>query len=179
LFDRAKLQAGERVLVHGGAGAVGIFVIQLACSHGAHVIATASARNLNLAAELGAAETIDYRSAPFEDRVGNIDVVFDTVGGETLERSWKVLRDGGRLVTIVDVADVADERAKQAFFLVEARRSELAEIGRLVDAGQLRTVVDTVIPWSESSGIYAGVPARSGRGKLVVVPDDGAKTLSV
>jgi NADPH:quinone reductase-like Zn-dependent oxidoreductase len=172
LFDRAKLQPGERVLIHGGAGSVGSFAIQMARRHGARVITTVSARNIDLAKELGAAEVIDYKSEAFEDRVRDLDVVFDTVGGETLERSWKVLRDGGRLVTIADVTDVTDERAKQAFFLVKARRMELAEIARSLDNGDLRTLVDSVIPFSDASGVYAGGAVRTGCGKLVVVIDN-------
>ena len=96
LFDRARLQAGERVLVHGGAGAVGIFAIQLARFYGAHVTATASARNLEFVSQLGAEQVIDYQAARFEENVREMDVVFDTVGGETLRRSWGVLKPGGK-----------------------------------------------------------------------------------
>ena len=101
LFERAKLQPGERVLVHGGAGAVGIFVMQLAKLHGAQVIATLSARNSDFVTSLGANQVIDYRESRFEACVRDLDVVFDTVGGETLERSWNVLKPGGRMVTVV------------------------------------------------------------------------------
>lgn len=100
LFDRAKLQAGERVLVHGGAGAAGVFAMQIARFYGARVIATASARNIDFVSRLGAEQVIDYRAARFEERLQDIDVVFDTVGGETLERSWGVLKPGGRIITI-------------------------------------------------------------------------------
>ena len=91
LFEHAKLQPGERVLVQGGAGAVGLFAVQLAHLHGAHVIATASQKNLQLVAELGADEVIDYKASRFEDRSGKVDVVFDTAGGDALDRSWGVL----------------------------------------------------------------------------------------
>ena len=87
LFDRARLHAGESVLVHGGAGAVGLFAVQLARWRGAHVIATASARNLEFVRELGANEVLEYTAVRFEDKTGPIDVVFDAVGGDTLERS--------------------------------------------------------------------------------------------
>src|SRR6202046_2127175 len=108
LFDRAKLQAGERVLVHGGSGAVGIFAVQLARSRGAHVIATASEHNLAFVSELGADEVIDYRKERFEDRAGKVDVVFDTVGNETLQRSWGVLKKDGRMVTIASDVEGTD-----------------------------------------------------------------------
>src|SRR5262245_44348145 len=100
LFDRARLKSGEHVLVHGGAGAVGIFAIQLARFRGAHVTTTASARNHAFVAQLGAAQVIDYRAVRFEDNIRDIDVVFDTVGGDTLQRSWAVLKPGGRMITI-------------------------------------------------------------------------------
>src|SRR3954447_22235619 len=123
LFDRAKLQAGERVLIHGGAGAVGIFAIQLARSRGAYVVTTVSARNSEFVMGLGADEAIDYKAARFEDKAREIDVVFDAVGGDTLRRSWGVLKENGRLVTIAaDSETAADERTKRAFFIVEPNR---------------------------------------------------------
>lgn len=97
----AALKSGERVLVHGGAGGSGSMIVQLAKAKGAYVIATASARNHEYLRKIGADETIDYRATRFEDVVRNVDVVVDTVGGDTLSRSVQVLRDGGRLVTLV------------------------------------------------------------------------------
>ncbi len=129
LFERAKLQPGERVLVQGGAGAVGLFAVQLAHLHGAHVIATASQKNLQLVAELGADEVIDYRASRFEDRSGKVDVVFDTAGGDTLDRSWSVLNAGGRLVTIVSgLPDNAEQRVKDAFFIVEPSQNNCLKL---------------------------------------------------
>lgn len=106
---------------------------------GMHVTATASAHNLGFVKSLGADEVIDYRATPFEEAVGGMDVIFDAVGGETLARSWQVLKPGGRLVTIAGEESAStDERVKHAFFIVEARRDQLVEIARLLDAGQLR-----------------------------------------
>ncbi|MEO8126194.1 MAG: NADP-dependent oxidoreductase [Bryobacteraceae bacterium] len=172
LFERGKLQAGEHVLVHGGAGSVGIFVIQLARFRGARVFTTVSADDFDFVKDLGADEVIDYKAGPFEDKVSDIDLVFDAVGGETLRRSWGVLKENGRLVTIAaDSEGTREERAKQAFFIVEPRRDQLVEIGNLVDAGGLRTVVDTVLPMSRAGDAYAGKVQRSGRGKMVVSVD--------
>jgi NADPH:quinone reductase-like Zn-dependent oxidoreductase len=163
LFDRAKLQPRERVLIHGGAGGVGIFAIQLAHSRGAHVITTVSARNSEFVTELGANEVIDYKASPFENKARDIDVVFDTVGGDTLRRSWDILKPNGRLVTIAaDAETPPDERTKQAFFIVEPSRQQLLEIGNL------RPVVDTVLPFSQASDAYTGNVKKQGRGKLVV-----------
>jgi NADPH:quinone reductase-like Zn-dependent oxidoreductase len=170
LFDRAKLQAGERILVHGGAGAVSVFAIQLAHSRGAHVITTVSAHNVDFVKEIGADEVIDYKAAPFEDQVRDIDVVFDAVGGDTLQRSWSVMKPNGRLVTIAaDSETTADERIKQAFFIVEPNQRQLVEIGKLLDAGSLRAIVDTVLPLLRASEAYTGQVERKGRGRLVVV----------
>jgi NADPH:quinone reductase-like Zn-dependent oxidoreductase len=170
LFDRAKLQAEEHVLVHGGAGAVGIFAIQLARFQGAHVTATASARNLAFVSALGAERIIDYQAIRFEENVREMDVVFDTVGAETLQRSWSVLKPGGRMITIAaDSEATTDERVKQAFFIVEPNHEQLIQIGDLLDAGHLHTVVDVVLPFAQASAAYTGkVEQRRGRGKLVV-----------
>jgi NADPH:quinone reductase-like Zn-dependent oxidoreductase len=171
LFERAKMQPGERVLIQGGAGAVGLFAVQLAHQHGAHVIATASQKNLQLVAELGADEVIDYRASRFEDRSGKVDVVFDTVGGDALDRSWSVLNAGGRLVTIVSgLPDNAEQRVKDTFFIVEPSQKQLLEVARLLDAGTLKTYINAVVPFEEASNAYSGdVRGKLGYGKVVIV----------
>ncbi len=162
LFDRAKLKTGERVLIQGATGAVGIFAIQLARRCGAHVVVTASANDLEFARELGADEALDYRGEPFENRVRDIDVVFDAVGGDTLQRSLGVLNPNGRVVTIV-----GDSGAQPGFFIVEPRRDQLVEVGKLIDAGELRTFVSAVLPLAQASKAYTGRVERKARGKLV------------
>ena len=169
LFHRARLQAGERVLVHGGAGAVGAYVVQLARLHGAHVIATASGDGLGFVRELGVEQVIDYRNSRFEEILSGVDVVFDTVGGETLRRSWNVLAPGGRMVTIAASEEgTADRRAKEAFFIVEPDQKQLAEIAGLLEGRQLRPFVDAVIPLSQAAEAYAGKLPRQHPGKVVV-----------
>jgi NADPH:quinone reductase-like Zn-dependent oxidoreductase len=170
LFDRARLRAGERVLIHGGAGAVGICAIQLARLRGAHVTATASARNLAFVSQLGAEHVIDYRAVRFENNLRDMDVVFDTVGGETLQRSWGVLKAGGRMITIAaDSETTTDDRVKQAFFIVEPNREQLTQIGDWLEAGDLQPVVDAVLPLTRASEAYTGEAQRKhGRGKLVI-----------
>lgn len=169
LFERAKLRAGERVLIHGGAGAVGVYAIQLARRTGAHVITTVSARNIGFVRELGANEAIDYKAERFEQRLHDLDVVFDGVGGDTLDRSWQALKPNGRMVTIAaDSEGTAAERTKEAFFIVEPRQSELVEIARLIDAGEIRVIVDTVLPFDRASEVFTGKALKSGRGKIVV-----------
>lgn len=170
-LDRARLQASERILVQGGAGAVGVFVVQMARLRGAHVIATASARNLELVRGLGAEDTIDYASEKFEDQVQDLDVVFDCVGGHTLRRSWSVLKPDGRMVTIASDSEAAeDPRIKEAFFIVEPNSQQLAEIGKLLDLGKLRVFVDAEVPLSGAAAAYARkIETRRGYGKAVVV----------
>jgi len=143
---------------------------QLARWHGAHVAATASAHNLEFVKGLGANQVIDYKETPFEKEVQEMDVVFDTVGGDVLRRSWSVLKQGGRLVTIAaENETTGDERVKQAFFIVEPNRQQLTEIGRWLEAGDLRPVIDRVASFSQASKAYTGDVERKGRGKLVVM----------
>ena len=170
LFDRANLQPGERVLIHGGAGAVGLYAVQLAHLHKAHVIATASARNADFVRKLGAEEVIDYQTSRFENQVGKVDVVFDGVGGETLNRSWSVLRPGGRMVTIAaDSEGTSDERVKNAFFIVEPNQQHLVEIAKHLDDGNLRAFVKGTLPLNEASAAYsAAVSEKTGYGKIVI-----------
>src|SRR5262245_4152283 len=170
LFERAHLQAGERLLIHGGAGAVGVFAIQLACRRGAHVLTTASGRDRDFLLRLGARQVIDYHTERFEDVAKNVDVVFDAVGGSTLQRSWDVLGPGGRLVTIVSTVKSADdERTKQALFFVEPNRQQLCDVAALLDAGHLRPVVGATVPFTQAAAVYAPEPVRNRRpGKTVV-----------
>jgi len=166
LVERAGLVAGQRVLIHGAAGGVGNLAVQLAHSRGARVTATASAANLEFVRSLGAEEVIDYRAQRFEDVVRDVDVVFDTVGGETLEKSWGVLKPGGRLVTVAASGEqTTDERIRAAYFIVEPSRTQLEEIARLIDAGALRPVVGAVFPLAEARQAYESKP---GRGKVVL-----------
>ena len=169
LVERAKLARGERVLVHGAAGSVGLFAVQIAHGIGAHVIGTASGHNLEFVRSLGVDEVIDYRARSFEDAVTGIDVVFDTVGGDTLARSWGVLRLGGRMVTIAaDAEHTREQRVKDAFFIVEPNREQLTRISRMIDAGKLRVFVGAAFPLQEASQAYAHKPVR---GKVVLVVD--------
>jgi NADPH:quinone reductase-like Zn-dependent oxidoreductase len=171
LVERAGLVAGQRVLIHGAAGGVGTFAVQLARWRGAQVTGTASAANLDFVRSLGADEVIDYRAQRFEDVVRDVDVVFDTVGGETLERSWGVLKPGGRLVTVAASGErTTDERIRAAYFIVEPSLTQLTEIARLIDRGALRPVVGAVFPLAEARQAYQHKP---GHGKVVLRVVDG------
>ena len=169
LFERAGLGAGQRVLIHGAAGGVGSFAVQLAHWCGAHVIGTASARNLDFVRELGADEVIEYRTTRFEEIVRDLDAVLDTVGSETLHRSWGVLKPGGKLVTIAAQSEgTKDPAARDAFFVVEANRSQLAEIARLLDDGHIRPILDEAFPLAQAGQAYQRAQAGGHRGKVVL-----------
>ena len=166
LIDRAQVSAGQRVLIHGAAGGVGSFAVQLARRQGAHVIATASAANTDFVKELGADEVIDYQITPFETVAGDVDVVLDTVGGETRDRSWGVLRKGGRLVTIAaDAERLKEQRVRDAFFIVEPNRNQLIDISRLIDSGVIRPVVGAGFSMENFRQAYEQKPVR---GKTVL-----------
>jgi NADPH:quinone reductase-like Zn-dependent oxidoreductase len=170
LIDRAKLKPGERVLVHGGAGGVGLYAAQLAHARGAHVITTVSAQDIDFVKQLGADEAIDYKASRFEKEVRDVDVVFDAVGGDTLERSWGVLKPGGRMITIAaDGEGTTDQRVKDAFFIVEPNQKQLVEIAKQLDAGQLKAFVKTIVPLNQASAAYSGaVRDKSRHGKIVI-----------
>lgn len=172
LVDTADVRPGERVLVHAAAGGVGHFAVQIAKARGAYVIGTASAAKHDLVRELGADEVIDYRAVRFEDAVSDVDVVLDGLGGETAERSLKVLRAGGRLVTLPgpdDVPAVRDgDEVRAVWVLVEPDHLGLREIAALVEQGALRPVVDTVLPLSQAAKAHEiGEQGRT-TGKIVL-----------
>ena len=153
LFDTAQLQPGQRVLIHAGSGGVGHLAVQLAKWKGAYVFATASTKNQDLLRELGVDEPIDYTQQRFEDIARKIDIVLDTLGGETQERSWSVLKKGGVLVSLVQPP--SEEKAKElgvraAIIGVQPNGAQLAEIAKIIEAGKLAPVIDRILPLSEA-----------------------------
>jgi NADPH:quinone reductase-like Zn-dependent oxidoreductase len=171
LFDIAGLQKGQSVLIHGAAGGVGSFAVQFAKWKGAHVIGTASSRNAQFLKSIGADVVIDYKAERFEDIVHGVDVVLDTIGGDTFERSWSVLKPGGFLVTtIAGVSEGAAEahgvRAKG--LLTRADGSELAQIAAIIDEKHIRPVVTTVLPLSDARKAQEMSESRHTRGKIVL-----------
>lgn len=171
LFDHAGLTRGQSVLIHAAAGGVGTYAVQLAKGRGAHVIGTARAANERFLRDLGADEVIDYTAVRFEDRVKDVDIVLDSVGGDTLERSWGVLRKGGVLVTIADSAP-AERAAKYGVrgveFIVEPNRAQLIEIARLIETGALRVIVEATFPLAEARAAFERSLGGHNRGKIVL-----------
>src|SRR5437763_9830042 len=147
LHTHAQLLPGQHVLVHGGAGGVGAYAVQLAAAGGAQVSATASARDAGYVASLGAGQLIDYADR-FEDQVSGVDVVIDPVGGDTMARSWQVLRPGGILVAIAGEPDGHGGRddVRSCYFVVEPDGAQLRELASLIARGQLTAAVSQVFP---------------------------------
>jgi NADPH:quinone reductase-like Zn-dependent oxidoreductase len=170
LTAHGHLKSGQRVLIHGGAGSVGLFAVQFAKSLGAHVIATASASTIALVNDLGADQVLDYRNSRFDQELHDIDLVVDTVGGDTLTRSWSVLGPGGRVVTAASsIPEDAPQRVKDAFFLVQPDGLRLAEIANLLDTGKLRTFVKIVTALQNAEQAFKGsLPSQLGYGKTVI-----------
>ena len=171
LFDSAGLTRGQTVLIHAAAGGVGHFGVQLARWKGAHVIGTASARNASLVRALGADHVIDYMARRFEDAVCGVDVVLDTVGGDVQRRSWKVLKRGGILVSVVappSAEEAARHQARAAFPVIQPDAAQLSEIARLVDEGKLRPVVQIVLQLDEARRAHEMSQIGQARGKIVL-----------
>jgi NADPH:quinone reductase-like Zn-dependent oxidoreductase len=170
LFVHGGLSSGQTALIHGAAGGVGVIATQLARWKGARVITTASARNADFVRALGADEVIDYATTRFEDVVHDADVVFDTVGGDTLARSWQVVKPGGALVSVVSPlsGQPVREDIRYIYFIVEPSGAQLREIGALIDAGQIHPVVDQVFPLAQARQAYETAASGHPRGKIVI-----------
>lgn len=172
LFDHAALSAGQTILIHGAAGGVGSFAVQLARWAKARVIGVDAPWNRELLRELGCDEVIDYSTTRFEDVVHDADVVLDAVGaGDALDRSWGVLKPGGMLLSLArpPAPEQAEAHAVRAvFFIVQTNRAELARIGELIDAGAIRPLVSEVLPLAQASAAYEHKQGGRTPGKIVL-----------
>ena len=171
LFDTAKLEKGQTVLVHAGAGGVGTFAVQLAKWKGAKVIATASKENHDFLKQLGVDQAIDYKTQRFDEIVKDVDVVLDSVGGQTTTDSFKVLKKGGILVSIV--GDPSPERAQQtgvraAAILVQPNAEQLERIARLIDEGHVKPIVSHEFPLKDVAKAHEQSETGHTRGKIVL-----------
>lgn len=177
LFDHGRLAAGKRILIHGAAGGVGSYAVQLARAMGIEVIAVASGRHRDFLRGLGANTIVDYETANFADVAHGVDLVLDTVGGATLKRSWAVLKPGATLVSIAEQPpehDALRAEARGIFFIVKPDRAELSELARLTDVGQLRTFVSEVFELSRAREAYETLLRGHLRGKIVLRVKAGA-----
>lgn len=175
VFEEAKLKRGETVVIHGAAGGVGAFAVQLASAAGIHVIGTAKASDIAFVLTLGAEEAIDYRTEHFESQAQNVDAVIDLVGGETQARSFGVLRRGGRLISTVSPPDtvLASRSGVEArFFLVEVTTSRLERIAPMIASGLLSADVGVVLPLADARTAHEMLDGSrpKPRGKIVLSP---------
>jgi len=172
LFDYAQVAAGQTALIHGAAGNVGAYLVQLAQLSGLHVVATAASADLDYVRGLGAERVIDYKKERFEESFNEVDVVLDTVAGDTQQRSLLVLKPGGILVSVVSPVPEALQkryRVRGAYFYVDVTTARLNKISELFDRGKLTTNVGTVLPLEQARTAHemlGGKPHR--RGKIVL-----------
>jgi NADPH:quinone reductase-like Zn-dependent oxidoreductase len=171
LFKHGNLKAGQRVLIHGGSGGVGHFAIQFAKAMGAHVTTTVSAQHREFVRRLGADEVIDYQAQRFEEVVDEVDMVFDLVGGEIQERSWKVLKQGGMLVSTLNEPSQQQAIARGARglrYTVTESGADLAAIGELIDAGRVKPFVTRTYQFREAAAAERFLEQEHPAGKVVL-----------
>ena len=173
LIETAQLQSGQTVLVHGGAGGVGGFAVQIAKHAGARVISTASKANLAFILNLGADVVIDYQAQDFAAHVSEVDVVLDTVGGQTQEKSFGVLRKGGHLLSTVSPPDEAKAKALGVTATFVFHKTDAARLDHIVDlvaSGKLKTELTETYPLTEARAALTRISSGRGRGKVLVTP---------
>jgi NADPH:quinone reductase-like Zn-dependent oxidoreductase len=172
LFDAGHLEAGQRLLVQGGAGGVGAIAVQLGHWKGAYVIATTSAANVDFVRSLGADEVLDYTSERVEGAVHDVDVVLDTVGGDVTAQSWSALKPGGILVTVVGSADPEVAAAQGVRTAAVGHPAEtrpyLEDLGALVAAGKLKPEIQRVYTLDEAVAAQAASETGHGRGRILL-----------
>jgi NADPH:quinone reductase-like Zn-dependent oxidoreductase len=171
LFDHGGLKPGQRVLIHGGAGGVGHFAVQFAKAKGAFVATTVSVADIDFVQKLHADQVVDYKAERFEDVVRDIDLVLDLIGGETQERSWAVLKDGGTIVSTL--AQPSEQRARERHarginYMARPNAAQLSEIGRLIDAGKVCPMVQATFSLSDAAAAQTKLEREHVQGKIVL-----------
>ena len=171
LFDEGDLKSGQRVLIHGGAGGVGHFAVQFAKAKGAWVATTVSSEDIEFARDLGADQVIDYKTQKFENELEPVDLVYDLIAGETQDRSWKVVKDGGAIISTLkepDQAKAKEHNVRVAHYMAEPNADELEEITRLIDAGKVKPVVEATFPLAQAAKAHEHMEHDHIQGKVVL-----------
>jgi NADPH:quinone reductase-like Zn-dependent oxidoreductase len=171
LFDHGQLNSGQRVLIHGGAGGVGHFAVQFAKERGANVSTTGSAEDKDFLRLLGADQAINYKSDRFEEVVHDVDLVFDLVAGDTQERSWSVLKDGGTLISTLakpSQTKAEEHHARATNYMAQPNAAELSEIGQLITAGKVKPYIEATFPIEEAGLALVRLEGRHTQGKIVL-----------
>lgn len=178
IADKANVQSGQTVLIHGASGGIGLFAIPIAKIRGAKVFATASTANQDFLKELGADVAIDYKTQKFEEIAKDVDVVIDAVGGETLRRSYPIVKKGGMIVSLsdnVDQAQLGKYGIRGTSIAVKNNGDELAQIAKLIDQGKIKVVVSETFPLADASKAQAKADLGHTRGKIVLKVADEPK----
>ena len=171
LFDHGLLKAGQKVLIHAAAGGVGTYAVQFAKWKGAYVIGTASSANIDFLKRLGADEVIDYKMEDFETALSDVDLVLDTIGGETQLKSLTILKAGGRVITTLMPEFVAEAKAKNVHlngFMAQSIPDQLTEIATLIDSGKVKPVIEKVLPFTSARQAQTESEQGHTRGKIVL-----------
>ena len=171
LFDRGHLQKGQKVLIHAASGGVGTFAVQFAKWKGAHVIGTTSEANISFVKQLGADEVIDYHNNNFEDKVRNVDLVFDTIGGETQKRSIQVLKRGGRLITTLKPEFLVEAKKKRIYlegYTAQSYPEQLEQIAGLIHEEIIQPIVSMVLSLEDARKAQQISEDGHVRGKIVI-----------
>jgi NADPH:quinone reductase-like Zn-dependent oxidoreductase len=171
LLDHGGLEKGQRVLIHGAAGGVGHFAVQIAKAKGAWVAATCSGDDMDFVRRLGADQVIDYKKQKFEDEVSDIDLVFDLVAGQTQDRSFAVLKDGGALISTLQEPDAQKAKARNlrtAHYMTQPNAAQLAEIGELLEQGKIKPRIFATYPLEEAARAETALDNDHVQGKIVL-----------
>jgi NADPH:quinone reductase-like Zn-dependent oxidoreductase len=174
IFDHGELQRGQTILIHGGSGGVGHFAIQFAKNRGAHVLATAAKGDADFVRRLGADVVIDYTSQRFEEVASDVDVVYDLVGGDTRERSWRTLRRGGILVSTLgqpEESNAQNYAVRAKGYVTQPNRAQLMRISRLIDAKRVRPAIHRTFPLEAAREAQSFLEESHPRGKIVLTVD--------
>ncbi len=171
LFDHGKLEEGQKVLIHAASGGVGSFAVQFAKWKGAYVIGTGSGDNRDFLKDLGVDEVIDYKNEKFEDKVHDVDLVFDLIGGDTQKRSISVVKNGGRIITTVQDEYVKEARAANIVlerFMAQSYAGNLEQIAQLIDAGKVMPVISEVMELKDAAKAHKLIEEGHVRGKIIL-----------
>lgn len=171
LFDYGHVEEGQKVLIHAAAGGVGSFAVQLAKWKGAYVIGTSSEENIDFLFDLGADEAIDYKNEKIEDRLKDVDLVFDLIGGDTQKRSLKIIKKGGRLITTVQPKYQEEAKANDIHmevFMTKSLPEELEQIGNLIDSGKIKPIVTRTFLLKDAAEAQKEIEKGHTRGKMVL-----------
>jgi NADPH:quinone reductase-like Zn-dependent oxidoreductase len=171
IIENINIQAGQKILIHGGAGGIGSLAIQLAREQGAYVTTTAAANDNEFVKSLGADEVIDYKTQDFSEILKKYDAVFDTVGGETNQKSYKILKPGGVLVSMLEQPDEAKVKEHGIRYVQQstiATSERLTEIATLVEAGKLKVTIDEVFPLDQAAEALEYLKTNHTRGKVIL-----------